>query len=70
MGKKCFISCLLCLYLGIENGYLAITDSSGHCTSFPYRMELYTQQDQTLLRNGIPIENQSELSKVLEDYFS
>ena len=70
MGKKCFICGLLCFCLGIENGYLAITDGSGRITSFPYRIELYTQQDQALLQNGIPIKNPADLSKVLEDYFS
>ena len=70
MGKKCFLLGLLCLYLGTGNGYLTITDNSGYVASFPYRTELYTQQDQTLLLDGISIRSRAELSKVLEDYFS
>ena len=70
MGKRCFILGLLCLYLGVQNGYLTLTDQAGFSTSFPYRIDLYTSQDRLLLQEGIPIENRAELSKVLEDYFS
>ena len=70
MAKRTILCIVCCLYLRLAGGYLALEDPNGYTAIFPYRAEIYTERDQTLLQDGIPIENRAELSKVLEDYFS
>ncbi len=63
---------ILCCYLGLHNGYLALWDSSESqpVQVFPYRAELYPDADQEALRHGIPVTSPKMLSRLLEDYFS
>ena len=61
---------LLGLFLGLHEGYLALKEGETVKHIFPYRMELYTETDAHLLRNGIPLPSPAELAAALEDYFS
>lgn len=66
------ISILLTLYLGVHNGYLALwdTESKEVKTVYPYRIELYPNLDKNALENGVIVESERELTKLLEDYLS
>ena len=69
---KCFIAVLLAVYLGIYNGNLAIIDQdTGHPVEvFPYSSALYPQLDQSVLQDGIPIDNEKDYHRILEDFLS
>ena len=73
MFKK-HLACLLLLmgYLGLHNGYLALFEngSSEPSMILPYKAELYPKADRQALENGIPYENQQELTRLLEDFLS
>lgn len=60
------------LLLGVHNGYIALWRDGVQepVRVFPYRAELLPQRDQMLLEAGIPIESQSRLHSLLEDYLS
>ena len=69
--RKCIhMLVLLGLFLGLHEGYLALKEGEAVKHIFPYRMELYTNEDAYLLRNGIPLPSPAELAAALEDYFS
>ena len=69
--RKCIrMLVLLGLFLGLHEGYLALKEGETVKHIFPYRMELYTETDALLLRNGIPLPSPAELAAALEDYFS
>ena len=69
--RKCIrMLVLLGLFLGLHEGYLALKEGETVKHIFPYRMELYTETDARLLRNGIPLPSPAELAAALEDYFS
>lgn len=63
---------ILCCYLGLHGGYLALWNSADAqpLQVFPYRAEGYPEADQKALRHGIPITSREELARLLEDYFS
>ncbi len=63
---------LLGLLLGVHNGYIAIFDDakSEPLRVFPYQVSALPLQDQVLLNAGIPIESQSHLHRLLQDYLS
>ena len=72
--KKRIISLFLSAvcYLGIHNGYLALFDEGQPqpLMVLPYRAEIYPQEDQKALQQGIRYESQQELSQLLEDFLS
>ncbi len=70
--KKQILSLLLAAisYLGIHNGHLAIFEDGKPLAVLPYRAEVYSQEDQDALRQGIPFENEKELCALLEDFLS
>ena len=70
MHKAFRILVLLCLFPGLHEGYLALKEGETVKHIFPYRIELYTQTDEQLLRSGIPLPTPAELAAALEDYFS
>ena len=72
MKKKLLplLALLVVLYLGLNDGYLALYRDDRLLHTFPYRAELYPQLDQQALNAGIPIEEGSELYRLLEDYMS
>ena len=55
MHKAFRILVLLCLFLGLHEGYLALKEGETVKHIFPYRIELYTQTDEQLLRSGTSI---------------
>lgn len=61
---------LLTFYLGLHNNYLTIYEDDVPVIILPYRGDLYPQEDQRKLREGIPFETNDELSSLLEDYIS
>lgn len=74
MRAKRMISVLAAfgLLLGIHNGYIALWhgDDPEPVRVFPYRAELLPDRDRRMLEAGIPIENESRLHSLLEDYLS
>ena len=74
MKKICLrlILTVLCCYLGLHNGYLAIFNEHDPdpVQVFPFRAESYPTVDQDALRHGIPITSQEALTRLLEDYCS
>lgn len=60
------------LLLGIHNGYIALWygDDPEPARVFPYKASLLPEQDRRLLEAGIPIESESRLHSLLEDYLS
>lgn len=71
--RRCLpVMVLLGLLLGVHNGYIALW-TEGRPDSvrvFPYRASMLPEQDRRLLEAGIPIENESRLHRLLEDYLS
>lgn len=67
-----FVLFMLCCYLGLHGGYLALWDSTQAqpLQVFPFRAEAYPKADQEALRHGIPITSREGLSRLLEDFFS
>lgn len=63
---------LLCGYLGIYNGHLAIwyQDDPEPTAIFPYRETHYPDADRAALKKRIPFSDQKELTTLLEDYLS
>jgi hypothetical protein len=63
---------VLCCYLGLHNGYLAIFNEHDPTPVqvFPFRVESYPASDQDALRHGIPITSRETLTRLLEDYCS
>lgn len=63
---------LLCAYLGLHNGYLALfeTGTDMPVQVFPYRAALYPKIDQAALEEGIPICSPAQLKARLEDFLS
>lgn len=60
------------LYLGIHNGNLALY-RQGHKVPvqvYSVPVTVFPKEDQTALAAGIPIENQKQLSDLLEAYLS
>ncbi len=73
MNRKQFIAAmLLCCYLGVHGGNLAIW-RGGHAEPelvLPYDISIFPVEDQSRLLDGIPFSNQEELSRLLEDFAS
>ena len=70
--RFCLILSILCYYLGLHNGYLAIFNeqNSDPVQVFPYKAENYSKADTDALRHGIPITSLEALTRLFEDYFS
>ena len=57
--------------LSISDGKIALwTDGKAEPTVFPYHADLLPEPDQKRLMDGIRIEDEAELSRLLEDYLS
>jgi len=67
---SCFL--LLSLLLGCHKGYVALfqAGSSEPMQIFPYPVTSLPQADQLALSQGIPIQNQTELARLMEDFLS
>ncbi len=62
----------LILYLGVYEGKVALY-RQGHKTPvqvYPVSADFFPKEDQQALQAGIPIENQRQLSRLLEAYLS
>lgn len=70
MNWKGLLAVLVC-WLGLHNGHLAVFgDGPEPLLVLPYREELFSQDDRQKLREGIPFENEEELTRLLQDYLS
>lgn len=69
MQKIC-LSLLLCGYLGICNGHLALFENGKAVEIFPYSADRYPPADQDALRDGIPYSTPLEKQRILENYLS
>ena len=73
MKKRYRMLLLVCsLYLGLHNGYIALwsTQQEKPLQVFPYKAALYPKIDRYALEEGLPIGNEAELEKFLEDLLS
>lgn len=63
---------ILGLYLGLQDGYIALWEHGAQTPLqvFTYRAALYPNADQQALRDGIPIESETQLRQILEDFLS
>lgn len=70
--RTSLILAILCCYLGLYNGYLAIFNEHDPTPVqvFPYRAENYPAADLDALCHGIPITSREVLTRLLEDYCS
>lgn len=58
--------------LGVHNGYVALwsENSSAPVRVFPYAVTSLPPQDRQALERGIPIGEEAQLTKLLEDFLS
>lgn len=70
--RKCFIIVLICFYLGIQDGYLALWKEGNNqpVETFPFRSAMLPDTDQKALAKGIRIEDAEHLARLMEDYLS
>ena len=63
---------VLCLYLGIFNGQLALYEAGTEQPTqiLPYKVSTYPKIDQTALKYGIPIKSAEHLKQLLEDFLA
>ena len=67
-----YITLIFGFLLGIKDGYISLwTDNSSIPVEvYPYQARFLPVADQQALERGIPIENEEELNRLLEDYLS
>ncbi len=66
-----YLALIFGFLVGIQDGYIALwTDGCQKPQVFPYRAEMLPRADQQRLKEGIRIEDGSELAQLLEDYLS
>ena len=74
MRKRKILAAILLFgfLLGIHDGKIALWkgDDPEPVRVFPYRASLLPPADQRALKNGIPIEDAHDLSRLLEEYLS
>lgn len=72
INKSLRIAVLLLGLLGIYNGKLAIYHNGKNVPNvvLPYSAEIFTNEDQSALKDGIYFEDQVQLSSLLEDFLS
>ena len=74
MGSPRFLACALLagMILGAYRGRIALWNdgSAEPVTVYPRQISMLPEADQQRLTVGIPIENQSRLHSLLEDYLS
>lgn len=70
--KHAFLLLLLCGYLGVYQGHLALYASgqSQPAQVFPQQVSYYPEADQQALKAGIPFHTEAEMNRLLEDYLS
>lgn len=74
MKKLHYLYCILVLgfILGIQDGYVALWKDGNKepMKVFPYRAAMLPQKDQAALKQGIPIDEDTDLARLLEDFLS
>lgn len=67
-----YCSLILSFILGVHHGYIALWESEDPepVQIFPYAVTSLPEADQAALKRGIPIPNQAQLTKRLEDFLS
>ena len=75
MKRTCIVLYSILLWgflLGIHDGYIALWKDQDPepVKVFPYKASNLPEADQRLLKRGISISQDSELTKLLEDYLS
>lgn len=73
--KKClqrYLSLIFLFILGSHNGYIALWRDGNPepAEVFPYCVASLPEADQNALKQGIEIENEESLLRLLEDYLS
>lgn len=63
---------LLCWVLGCHEGHIALfaPDDPQPLEVYPYRTEMFPVRDQKDLQRGIPVKDETELSRLLTDFLS
>ena len=63
---------VLSLILGCHDGYAALfqSEQARPMKVFPYPIAALPAKDQALLKQGIPIETEEDLQRLLQDYLS
>ena len=66
------VTLILCLYLSIYNGQLALFESSAQSPVqiLPYQVSNYPKIDQQALKKGITVESATHLKQLLEDFLA
>jgi hypothetical protein len=74
MKKLSYLYCILCFgfLLGIHDGRIALWkgDDPEPVKVFPYFASMLPEADQRALQNGIHLDEDADLRKLLEDYLS
>lgn len=72
MKQAVLLFLIFSLYLGVHRGYLSIWNEGNTepASVLPCRVEMLPEQDQIMLKKGIPISSSDELTKLLQDYLS
>lgn len=74
MKRLPYLYCILLLgfILGVRNGYITLwrDGETEPVKVFPYRASMLPEEDQKALEKGIPIQENSELERLLQDYLS
>ena len=68
--KAMCIYLLLCGYLGVHHGYVALFESNRPVQVFPYAVQDYSPADQDSLKKGIPFRSNEEKQRLMENYLS
>ena len=67
-----YLTLIFAFLLGNCDGYIALwrDTNTTPVRIFPYRIEMLPESDQQALERGIPITDEQELIRLLEDYLS
>ena len=70
--RQIYLTLLLAFLIGNHKGFIALWhDSAGDpAIVFPYSVSSLPPQDQQRINNGIYLESEEELNRLLEDYLS
>ena len=71
--SRCFTYALMVAFLlGVRQGYITLwrEGDAKPVEVFPYRAEMLPEADRQALEKGIVIQDEAELTRLLEDYLS